>query len=131
MTIKNCSFAVNNLNTATTFGALENISFSGNDYDIHYPLKLSRAYDGIFNFEGSDTWDPGSIADGEEDAKDVTVTGAILGDFAIASFSRDVTDLVLNAQVTAADTVTCILANNTGGAIDLAEGTIYVKVIKK
>ena len=54
-----------------------------------------------------------------------------MGDFAIASFSRDVTDLVLNAQVTAADTVTCILANNTGGAIDLASGTVYVKVIKR
>ena len=80
---------------------------------------------------GSDTWDPGSIADGDEEQKEVTVTGAVLGDFAIASFSLDVADLVLNAQVTGTDTVTCILANNTGGAIDLAEGTIYVKVIKK
>ena len=81
--------------------------------------------------EGSDTWDPGSIADGDEEAKEVTVTGAALGDFAVASFSLDVADLVLNAQVTGSNTVTCVLANNTGGAIDLASGTIYVKVIKK
>ncbi len=80
---------------------------------------------------GSDTWDPGSIADGNEEAKEVTVTGAALGDFAIASFSLDVTDLVLNAQVTATNTATCILANSTGGAIDLSSGTIRVKVIKK
>ncbi|RKY12687.1 MAG: hypothetical protein DRP65_00580 [Planctomycetota bacterium] len=77
---------------------------------------------------GSDTWDPGSIADGGEEAKEVTVTGAALGDFARASFSNDVSDLVLDAQVTAANTVTCILANNTGGAIDLASGTIKVEV---
>ena len=86
---------------------------------------------GIINLQGSDTWDPGSIDDGNEEAKEVTVTGAALGDFAIASFSLDVSDLVLDAQVTAVDTVTCVLANNTSGAIDLGSGTVYVKVIKK
>ena len=86
---------------------------------------------GIIDLQGSVAWDPGSIADGDEEAKEVTVTGAALGDFAIASFSLDVADLVLNAQVTAADTVTCILANNTSGAVDLGSGTVYVKVIKK
>ena len=83
------------------------------------------------NFVGSATWDAGSIADGDEEAKEVTVTGAALGDFALASLSIDIADLVLDAQVTAANTVTCILANNTGGAIDLASATIYVLVIKK
>ena len=79
---------------------------------------------------GSDTWDPGSIADGDEEAKEVTVTGAALGDFVRVSFSLDVTDLVLDAKVTAANTVTCILVNNTGGAIDLGSGTISVEVFK-
>lgn len=78
--------------------------------------------------DGSDTWDPGSIADGDEEAKEVTVTGAALGDFAVASFSLDVADLALSASVTAADTVTVVLSNNTGGAIDLASGTIRVRV---
>jgi hypothetical protein len=79
----------------------------------------------------SATWDPGSIADGDEEAKEVTVTGAALGDYAIASFSLDVSDLVLDAQVTAADKVTCVLSNNTGGAVDLSSGTLYVRVIKR
>ena len=83
------------------------------------------------NLGASATWDPGSIADGDEEAKEVTVTGAALGDFAVASFSLDVTDLVLNAQVTGANTVTCVLSNNTGGAVDLGSGTVYVKVTKK
>lgn len=80
---------------------------------------------------GYTTWDPGSIADGDEEAKEVTVTNAVLGDFAIASFSLDVADLTLNAQVTAAGVVTCVLANNTGGAIDLGSGTLRAKVMKK
>ncbi len=83
------------------------------------------------DLKGSATWDPGSIADGNEEATTVTVTGAVLGDYAIASFSLDVADLVLDAQVTAADIVTCVLANNTGGAIDLASGTVYVRVFRR
>jgi len=80
---------------------------------------------------GEVTWDPGSIANGAKEAKEVTVTGASLGDFAMASFSLDVSDLVLDAQVTDDDTVTCILANNTGSTINLAEGTLRVRVWKK
>lgn len=77
----------------------------------------------------SATWNPGSIADGDEEAVNVTVPGAALGDFAFASFSVDVADLVLDANVTAANTVTAVLANNTGGAVDLASGTLRVKVV--
>ncbi|GAG95369.1 unnamed protein product [marine sediment metagenome] len=75
---------------------------------------------------GSETWDPGNISG--EQSTEVTVTGAALGDFAEASFSLDVEDLILDAQVTAANTVTCILVNKTGGNINLDEGTLYVKV---
>lgn len=93
-------------------------------------VKLHRKiYEDDLN--GSGTWDAASIADGDEEAKEVTVTGAVLGDYAIVSLSVDVADLVLNAQVTAADTVTCILANNTGGAIDLASATVYVRVLRR
>jgi len=83
------------------------------------------------NLIASATWDAASIADGDEEAKDVTVTGAALGDFALASLSIDIEDLVLDAQVTAANVVTCVLANNTGAPIDLASATVYVMVIKK
>lgn len=93
----------------------------GTGYLDFYPQEI---------LDGSATWNPGSIADGNEEAKEVTVTGAALGDFAIASFSLDVSDLVLNACVTAANTVTCVLANNTGDAVDLGSGTIRARVIK-
>jgi hypothetical protein len=83
------------------------------------------------SYTGSATWDAGSIADGDEEAKEITVLGASLGDFVLVSSSVDAADLVLNAQVTAADTVTAILANNTGGAVDLASATVSALVIKK
>ena len=94
-----------------------------------WAARLVRQLD--FTLQGSDTWNPGAIADGDEEAKEVTVTGAVLGDYAIASFSLDVTDLVLDAQVTVANKVTCVLENNTGGAIDLGSGTVRVLVFRK
>lgn len=84
-----------------------------------------------FGLSGSKTWNAGSIADGDEEVTDITVTGAALGDFVLVSSSLDVVDLALVGQVTAADTVTVQLLNNTGGAIDLASGTVYVRVIPR
>ena len=83
------------------------------------------------DLKGSATWDAAEIAVGAMEAKDVTVTGAALGDYAVASLSLDLTDLTLDAQVTAADVVTCVLANNTGGAVNLASATVYVRVFKR
>lgn len=83
----------------------------------------------LSGMNASATWDPASIADGNEVATEVTVPGAALGDFAFASFSLDVADLQLSADVTAANTVTAVLANNTGGNVDLSSGTLRVKVV--
>ena len=83
------------------------------------------------NLMASETKDWGSIADHDEAMEEVTVTGAALGDFAIASMSVDIKDGQLSADVTAANTVTCVLSNSTGGAIDLDSGTLRVMVIKQ
>lgn len=80
--------------------------------------------------EASATWNPGSIGDGDEEAVDVTVTGAAMGDMVLASFSLDLSDLILEAAVTAANTVTCVLANNTGAPVNLASGTLNIRVWK-
>ena len=79
--------------------------------------------------EASETYDAGSIADGDEEVGELTVTGAALGDYCLVSHSIDVADLAITAAVTAANTVTYQLLNNTGGAIDLASGTVKVLVI--
>lgn len=110
------------------------------DQTIGGGLKDARRYylDEYFNqlpalnayLQGSETKDWGSIADGNEETEDLTVTGAALGDYAVATMSIDVTDLTITASVTAANTVTVVLGNFTGGAIDLGSGTLTVKVFK-
>ena len=82
-------------------------------------------------FNASASWNPSDIVDGNEDANDITIAGAALGDFCLVGFSLDVQDLVLDAQVTSTDTVTVVLSNNTGTAVNLGSGTIYVRVIGK
>ena len=79
---------------------------------------------------GSATWDPSGIGDGDEQATNITVSGAELGDFCLASISVDIQDMVLDAQVTAEDTVTCVLHNGTGSEVDLAEFTVSVLVLQ-
>ena len=75
------------------------------------------------------THDFASLAAGAEVGLDVTVPGAVLGDFALCSLAVDVVDVTVTCNVTAANTVTVLLANATAGAVDLASTTVRVKVI--
>lgn len=94
---------------------------SASDYISDQFSQLWRVTDTEF--------DAASIADGDEVARDITVTGVDLGDMVLGvSLSIDAADLVVNASVTAANTVTLVLANNTGGAVDLASLTIKLLV---
>jgi len=116
--------AISVQNNGTTGNSTAGTAVAAGAAIVHMPPPETSRW-----LEGSDTWDPGSIADGDEEAKEVTVTGAALGDFVLVSFSLDVADLAIVGSVTAADTVTVLLLNNTGGAIDLAEGTVRVRVL--
>lgn len=77
------------------------------------------------------TYDPGSIASAASVTTTVAVSGAALGDFVSASFSLSLQGLTLTAHVSNASTVTVVLFNPTGGAIDLASGTLRVRVRKQ
>lgn len=72
----------------------------------------------------SATVDFASTLDGDEAASDITVTGAALGDLVWVSPSIDVADLQLTGTVTAANTVTVVVSNSTGGTVNLASQTI-------
>ena len=79
---------------------------------------------------GSTTWNPGDLADGAGESKDVTVTGAALGDFAIASVGLDIAGATISAAVKAADTVTVRVQNESGSALNSVDfGTVRVLVI--
>lgn len=72
--------------------------------------------------------DPANLVDGAGVSINVTVAGATLGQFAQASFSLDLQGITLTAWVSAANTVSCRFQNETGGAIDLASGTLRARV---
>lgn len=78
---------------------------------------------------GSTTWDPANLVDGAGESKDVTVTGAALGDFAVASLGVDLQGITISAAVKTTNTVTVRLQNESGGALDLASSTVRVLVI--
>jgi hypothetical protein len=81
---------------------------------------------------GSKTHDFGSVADGAFESTDVTVTGAVLGDFAAASFSLDLPNgCWLSAHVSATNTVTVTLHNESGSSQDLASGTVRAIVTRR
>lgn len=82
------------------------------------------------NVFGSKVFDWPSLATGAQQSTTVTATGAALGDFAEASMSVDLAGTALRAYVSAANTVTVVQRNDTGGAIDLASGTLRVRVRK-
>lgn len=91
------------------------------------PLTGTATYNPPSLNVGSATYDPASLADGDGATTTVTLTGAALGDAVVASFDKDLQGILLTAWVSAADTVSVRFQNETGGAIDLASGTLKVR----
>ncbi|WP_137125553.1 glycosyl hydrolase family 28-related protein [Roseomonas sp. HF4] len=75
-------------------------------------------------------WDPPSIAAGASAQVNVPLPGARPGDFATAAYSLSTSGVVFLAQVGATDVVTVTAWNRSGGAVDLAAGTVRARVSK-
>lgn len=99
--------------------------------------KVSRLLERLFSavrtsrLFGSATYDAASLADGAGATGTVTVTGAALGDFANVSFGVDLQGITCTAYVSAANTVSFRLQNESGGAVDLASTTVRAMVEKR
>lgn len=104
-------------------------------YQTRFIVRGITIATGVANLEpadfliGSATFDAGNLIDAAGQTTTVTVTGAALGDFvAGVSFGVDLQGITVNAYVSAADTVSIRLQNESGGAIDLASTTVRVLV---
>lgn len=103
-------------------------------FDIDYwPSAADDATMGLVHHEpwllGTTTWDPANLADGASATTTVTVTGANIGDVVQVGFSSITSGAwQLCGHVTSANTVTIVLTNHTGGAVDLGSGTLRVAV---
>ena len=115
-------------------------AFSNLKSAFDYLISLEQALDYIFSeilsllnkrLTGTATWNPASINNGAQSSTNVTVTGAAVGDPAFAGFtSITAAGWVISAVVTAENTVKVTLVNHTGGAVDLASGTVTAIVWK-
>lgn len=76
------------------------------------------------------TWDPPSVNNGIINGTTVvTVPGAEVGDRVLASFSQPLpVGYFITATVTAARQVTVVIDNRSGGTVDLASGTLSLKL---
>jgi len=136
---------------ATSGGGCTSVTFAaGSGYTVNggatavfgpftEPMQFSATYSGTnwlinpigLKLNGSATYNAPSVAAGGQTSTTVTVTGAVVGDLVTAvSFGVSTAGLIPTAQVTAANTVTIWLDNNTAGAIDLASTTVKVRVEK-
>lgn len=80
--------------------------------------------------QGTLLWNPGNLVDGAgETSPPITVTGALPGDYVMASVPYDLQGVICTAYVSAANTVRIRLQNETGGAVDLASATWLVRVL--
>jgi len=102
------------------------------DMIVFWVNYLGRAVEVSRNVSltGFSLFDPPSIATGSQSTRTITVSGAVVGDFVQLSYSRDLTGLTLTGYVSAVDTVTAVMFNATGGAVDLLSGYLRCRVTK-
>lgn len=78
---------------------------------------------------GAATADVASLIDAAGATHTVTVTGAAIGDFVLVSASVDLAGITVTGYVSAADTVSIRVQNESGGTVDLASAIWQVLVI--
>ena len=80
---------------------------------------------------GTATVDVASLSDAAGASFDITVTGATVGDAALAAPIVDTQELTITAHVRATNTVEVRVQNESGGTVDLASTTWYAYVWDK
>jgi hypothetical protein len=113
---------------SATAGAALKIAPNGNGFTIGggtgTPKKSYQIVGGAY--------DPANIPTGTQVTTVLSggdMTGAAPGDICLASFNLDLQGITLSCYVSVANTVTFVLFNGTGGAIDLGSGTIRAYVL--
>ncbi|MGE5631380.1 MAG: glycosyl hydrolase family 28-related protein [Caulobacteraceae bacterium] len=79
---------------------------------------------------GSATLDPTSLVDGAGVTLTIFIAGALLGDVAQVSAPYDLQGISVTAYVSAVNTVSIRIQNESGATVDLASGTWKVKVTR-
>lgn len=111
--------------TLAMFGVLSMVSL------VFPPPQNASAAVPLQVLQGSETKDFASVADGDSASEDITVNGAAIGDYCVASLGVDSVDVAVYCAVTASSVATISVANHTGSGVDLASTTIRAMVFKR
>ena len=94
-------------------------------------LPTGAIADNAGYMEGSATYDPPSLIDAAGTTTTVTCNGALVGDYATASFSNDLQGIIVTAWVSSSGTVSVRFQNESGATVDLASGTLKVRAERR
>lgn len=95
--------------------------------DARRDIAILRGLLGLIR--GSATYDAANLADGAGETTTVTATGAAVGDFVLVGHSIALAGMTVTGWVSAANTVSVRVQNESGAPVDLASGTLRVLVI--
>jgi hypothetical protein len=101
----------------------------GKYHSLVKAVSLNGRCRGWFYYEGTQDFGNAATGSGTFASLDVSVPGVALGDIVEGvSAGVDTVDAVIAGAVTAANTVTLTLLNNTAGAVNLASTTVRFSV---
>lgn len=107
----------------------KNIEINAAQQNIRWQNDDETIRDTFSIYTVSQSWTPGTVAAGGFASVNVTVSGAVLGWIAQASFSLGIGSLSISAAMTADTVCTVVLANNTASPVTLGAGIVKVNVI--
>lgn len=93
----------------------------------------TKQFQGMFQemWKVTCTLDAGSLTDGTGESDTITVPGVALGDMVLGvSFGVSAAGVTVTGYVSAADTVTLRVQNESGGTVDLASTTVRLVVAR-
>jgi hypothetical protein len=76
------------------------------------------------------TVDPGNLVDGAGEDDTVTVTGAKVGDIVLVGLGVSAAGITVTAYVSAANTVSIRVQNESGGTLNLASSVCNIVVLR-
>jgi hypothetical protein len=95
---------------------------------LHNPPVIARTWGRRVLFYSED-WDPPNLSSGATASNNFTVTGAVPGDMVMVS-ATPATTLPYFANVSATNTVTVVVWNRTGSAVDMPNTTWRFNIVK-
>lgn len=97
---------------------------------VHGPLIVGGGRTVTKYFSETVTWNPPSVNDAAQTTTTVAVTGVKLSEYntVAVGFNKDLQGMLLTGYVSADDVVTCVLRNDSGGPLNLDEGSLTVSV---